>query len=47
MAGTRWIGVVEGIWPQIGGSMFILFGIYLIISSLKKLVIYKNRKKDH
>jgi cytochrome c biogenesis protein CcdA len=43
MAGTRWGEVVEGIFPQVGGLIFICFGLYLIITSIRKL-IRKNRK---
>lgn len=43
MAGTRWLGVIEGTWPQIGGIIFILFGVYLMISSIKKLFVKKGR----
>ena len=38
MAGTRWGELVEGISTQIGGAVFILFGAYLIVLTIKKLV---------
>ena len=38
ISGTRWGEVVEGVSAQIGGAIFILFGAYLIISTIKKLV---------
>lgn len=40
MAGNRWMRVVEGTWPQIGGIILSLFGIYLIILSIKKLIAH-------
>ncbi len=43
ISGTRWMEAVKG--ARISGIMFILFGIYLIISSIKKIVIYKNEKR--
>ncbi|RJQ42252.1 MAG: hypothetical protein C4550_00175 [Nitrospiraceae bacterium] len=44
MAGTRSLTVVEGTWPQIGGIIFILFGIYLVILSIKKLITHYRKK---
>jgi len=43
MAGTRWGTVVEGTIPEVGGLLFICFGLYIIIRSIRKLV-HKNRK---
>lgn len=44
MSGTRWMEAVEG--ARLSGIIFILFGIYLIILSIKKLIVHyrKNRK---
>jgi len=40
-AGTRSGGTVQGIIPQIGGIVFICYGLYVIFMSIKKL-FYKK-----
>jgi uncharacterized membrane protein HdeD (DUF308 family) len=42
ISGTRWLEPIEG--ARLSGIIFILFGIYLIISSIKKLITHYRNK---